>query len=121
MKRIALIAFMSSVASQATASEIVVGRWCDRMLPNMPDFNRIIEIVINEDDEVIMRNDFADGSSGQDKLEEVSGSRYVKIDSPSGDNYRIVSSSGDLQLLDEDGLIRTATRLENKASSGECR
>jgi hypothetical protein len=42
------------------------------------------------------------------------------VDSPSGDRYRIVPASGDLQLIDNDGLIRVARRLENRPVPREC-
>ncbi|MGR9076303.1 hypothetical protein ACU8M5_08970 [Rhizobium leguminosarum] len=109
------------IASPAMPAEITIGRWCDRMLPSTPQYNRIIEIVISEAHTPIARNSFADGSTSEQMLEELGDDLYGVSDSPSGDRYRLVASSGDLQLLDEDGVIRTAHRLENTPRDGECR
>ncbi|MGO7306905.1 hypothetical protein ACCS91_23740 [Rhizobium ruizarguesonis] len=109
------------IATPAMPSEITLGRWCDRMLPNLPRYNRTIEIVISEAHTPIARNSFADGSTNEQILEELGGDLYAVSESPSGDRYRVVASSGDLQLLDGDGIIRTAGRLENTLRDGECR
>lgn len=108
-------------AAPAMSAEITIGRWCDRMLPNMPQQNRTIEIVISESHSAVARNSFADGSMNEQMLEELGGDLYAVSDSPSGDRYRVVASSGDLQLLDVDGIIRTARRLEITPRDGECR
>ena len=70
---------------------------------------------------VVLRSKFNDGSSSVQELREAAGSIYVKIGSHTGDKYRIVPNTGDLQLLDNDGLIRMATRLENSPQINECR
>jgi len=87
----------------------------------MPQYSRTIEIAIAPDGSAIVRNNFADGSANQGMLSELGGDLYAVPDSPNGDKYRIVPSSGELQLLDNDGLIRTARRLENTPRQGECR
>lgn len=109
------------ISGPALASEVVVGRWCDQMIPNMPQYNYTIEIVIAPDGSILIRNNFADGSTSQGMLNELGSNLFADPDSPSGDKYRIVPSSGELQLLDEDGFIRTAQRLENTPREGECR
>lgn len=45
---------------------------------------------------------------------------WVAAGYSSGDRYRVVPADGNLQLLHNDGLIRVATRLENKPQPGEC-
>ena len=70
---------------------------------------------------VVLRSKFNDGSSSVHELHEAAGGIYVKIGSHTGDKYRIVPNTGDLQLLDDDGLIRMATRLENSSQINECR
>ncbi|ANL28656.1 hypothetical protein AMC90_CH02857 [Rhizobium phaseoli] len=123
MKKIIVTGFVLAdlIAAPAMPAEITIGRWCDRMLPSIPEYNRMIEIVISEANTPIARNSFADGSTNEQMLEELGGDLYAVSDSPSGDRYRVVASSGDLQLLDEDGVIRTARRLENTPRDGECR
>lgn len=70
---------------------------------------------------IALRSNFNDGSSSLHVLRELRGNVYAKIGSRTGDKYRIVPSTGDLQLLDNDGLIRVASRLENFPQANECR
>ena len=106
-------------AAEVAGGEITIGRWCDRMIPNIPKYDAILAIFITSDGKVILKAEYGDGSSGMYELRERSGNIYEKIGS-SGDKYRIVPSTGNLQLLDDDGLIRVATRLENTPQSNEC-
>lgn len=101
-------------------AETTIGRWCSKTIPNMPKYNQIMEIVALDDGNVVLRSSFGDGSTKTDKLEESAGNLYKKAGSGSGDKYRIVASSGNLQLLDNDGLVRTAKKLENSPQKGEC-
>jgi hypothetical protein len=101
-------------------AETTLGRWCDRMIPLMPQHNAIITIRLNSDGLAEGHIAFGDRSELTRSLREVSGDMFEIVDSRSGDKYRIVAASGDLQLLDNDGLIRIARRLENKPTQGEC-
>ncbi|MGY6661998.1 MAG: hypothetical protein ACXIVO_06725 [Glycocaulis sp.] len=116
----AVVAAVGMTLSGAS-DDVVIGRWCDRMVPNMPRMNAILEIKVSDRDGVIIDNSFQDGSSRRRVLEERGNEIYADTDSVNGDRYRIVSSTGDLQLIDNDGLIRTARRLENVPRAGECR
>ena len=107
-------------AAEVAGGEITIGRWCDRMIPNIPKYDSILAIFITSDGKVILKAEYGDGSSGMYELRERSGNIYEKIGSSLGDKYRIVPSTGNLQLLDDDGLIRVATRLENTPQSNEC-
>ncbi|MFQ5799541.1 MAG: hypothetical protein ACE5H0_12735 [Bacteroidota bacterium] len=106
--------------AQPAYGETTIGRWCDRMIPNMPKYNHTMAIVVADDGKVVLKSKFGDGSSKTSELREPAGGIYEEIGSASGDKYRIIPSTGNLQLLDEDGLIRVATRLENAPQSGEC-
>ncbi len=90
------------------------------MLPNMPKYNRTMTIGVTDDGKVVLKSKFGDGSSSTNELREAAGGIYEKIGSHSGDKYRIIPSNGNLQLLDDDGLVRVGTRLENTPQSGEC-
>ena len=113
-------AIVMALATDAAGGETTIGRWCDRMIPNMSKYNRTMAIVIGNDGKVVLKSKFKDGSSRMNELREAAGSIYEKIGSSSGDKYRIVPNTGDLQLLDNDGLIRVATRLEITPKSNEC-
>ena len=106
--------------NQSAYGETTIGRWCDRMVPNLPKFNRIMTIVVKNDGRLLLRSNFRDGSLRVRQLKELGGSIYKIIKSPTGDKYRIVPSTGNIQILDNDGLVRTATRLENKPKDAEC-
>ena len=117
---IMIVAFILAFAISSVADESIIGRWCDRMIPNMPKYNRTMTIVVADEDRVWLRSEFGDGSSSVNELRETRGGVYEKIESAAGDKYRIVSNTGDLQLLDQDGLIRVAARLENIPQTNEC-
>ena len=112
--------FVLAFATDAAEGEKTIGRWCDRMIPNVPKYNYTMAIVITNDGKVMLKSKFNDGSSSINQLREAAGNIYEEIGSSYGDKYRIVPSTGNLQLLDEDGLIRVATRLENTPQSNEC-
>lgn len=101
-------------------AETTIGRWCDSTVPNMPRFNRVMTIVLLQDERVELRSEFNDGSSSVRELQELSGNMYALTDSQFGERYRVIPADGSLQLLDEDGLVRTATRLENTPQAREC-
>ena len=77
-------------------------------------------IVITDGGKVVLMSSFGDGSSNTNELREASGGIYEKIGSSHEDKYQIVSSTGNLQLLDNAGLVRVATRLGNTPRSNEC-
>ena len=110
----------SAAVAQEARGETVIGRWCDRALPGRPDFNMVRSIIAGSDGTVIMRIQANDGSDWVDPLREARGGVFHKEDSPTGDSYRIVQNTGDLQLIDDAGLIRVAERLENVPTRGEC-
>lgn len=105
---------------QTAQAGTTVGRWCDRMIPSMSQYNTVMEIVITDSGDVELRSSSADGSSSTVALDEQSGGIYRQVDSHTGDRYRIVLSDGNLQLLDDGGIIRVARRLENIPQADEC-
>lgn len=109
-----------TLAMDAVASETTIGRWCDRMIPNNSKYNRTMAIVITSSGNLVLKSNFNDGSSSMNELREAPAGVYEKVESSSGDKYRIVQNTGDLQLLDNDGLVRIAVRLENSPQRNEC-
>ena len=100
-------------------SETIIGRWCDRMVPGMRRFYRIMTIVKTDSGQIVLKSRFGDGSSSTNRLQRVGSGSYAKADSGFGDRYR-TSANGDLNLYDNEGFIRTATRLDDTPKSGEC-
>ena len=120
MAMVLVTGFLLPLVTDVAGSETTIGRWCDRLIPNLSEYNRTMAIVIANDGKVVLESKFNDGSSSINELRETAGSIYEKFGSSSGDKYRIVPSTGNLQLLDKDGLIRVATRLENTPKRNEC-
>ena len=112
--------WLLTLGGTVNAEELVIGRWCDRMAPAMPKLNRIVTIRINDAGTAELHSAFGDGSEATSPLDEISGGTFRVRDSSHGDTYRIVQSSGEIQLLDKDGFIRSASRLENVPTPGEC-
>ena len=90
------------------------------MLPKLPEYNQVLSVVVADDGRVIGIFEYGDGSSRAVELREDAGGVYSVIGSNSGDKLRAIPSTGQLQLLDDDGLIRIAIRLENTPEDGEC-
>lgn len=117
----AALALSTAMSSpDARAQETTLGRWCDKAIPSMPSIWSTITITVQADGSVAATVNYRDGSVGDRVLTETGGGVMMVEGSGSGDRYRIVPSTGDLQLLDNDGLIRTAQRLENTPQAGEC-
>lgn len=114
------LVLVPAIAASGAVAETTIGRWCDRMIPSMPKYNRILEVVVTNSGGVEVRSNLNDGSPLTNDLREVAGNMYEVVGSTSGEKYRILSNDGNLQLIDEDGIIRVASRLENKRQSGEC-
>jgi len=91
------------------------------MVPNMPELNGKITFVANAKGKMEVHTKFGDGSISKEPLRERPGGIYEIVSSHTGDKFRIVPNTGELQILDNDGLIRIAKRLENTPKSGECR
>ena len=51
-------------AAEVAGGEITIGRWCDRMIPNIPKYDSILAIFITSDGKVILKAEYGDGSSG---------------------------------------------------------
>lgn len=98
----------------------IFGRWCDSILPNTNKMNRIITISLSKKGipEAVVK--YFDGSVGNEELTDLGNGMFGIKGSPSGDKYRIVPNNGELQMLDNDGFIRTARRLETSPHLGDC-
>ena len=94
--------FVLTFATDMTADETTIGRWCDRMVPNMPKHNQTMAIVITDGGKVMLKSSFGDRSSGD---------IYEKIGSRHGDKYRIVSSTGKMPSLNNAGSVRERRRV----------
>ena len=59
-KKVIIIAavFVLTFATDMTADETTIGRWCDRMVPNMPKHNQTMAIVITDGAKVMLKSSF---------------------------------------------------------------
>lgn len=124
MKQVsALVAAVFLVAASSTANaaanDVVIGRWCDQPVPNYRGADMVITIVARGAS-AFVRYEFVDGTTAEAELVEQSGAVFVVVDSGHGDRYRVVPGNGELQLIDNDGLIRVARRLENQPTPRDC-
>ena len=101
-------------------AQTILGRWCDQMMPNSQSMNRVITIEARDDGSTYVVSKFFDGSALEQQVSEQGGGIFAVIESDFGDRYRVVNATGELQLIDDDGLIRTAPRLENVPQPNDC-
>ena len=98
------------VPAQATpADRRIIGRWIDES----PYVGSRISI-LSEDGKLFGEQIFKDGSSFKRELIEKQsplGRRFDRVDSRIGDHW-VITSNGNLQLRDNDGLIRTAKEVK---------
>ena len=106
-------------ACTTATADTTIGRWCDRWSSAYKS-HRVMTITIRDDGGIVLSTKFGDGSSRSTPLRERPNGILEKVGSPHWDAYRIIPSDGNLQMLDQDGLIRVGRRLENTARSGEC-
>ena len=118
MRTLAMLAAM--VFAQTAVAETVLGRWCDHRVPSMPRYNGIIELVSTDAGVLQAYSRFADGSELTEQIRKKSKTTYEVIESATQDQYRVVPGTGDLQLIDQDGIIRTAKRLRSSHEAASC-
>ena len=107
---------LAALPSVSLGDELVLGRWCDTWYPGS-SHELIIRVV---DGKTVAFWHFTGGSTLEQELIEKSDMVFLVSDSPSGDGYRVISTSGNLHIFDDDGIIREAVRLENSPQQGDC-
>lgn len=114
------VATRQSPPETAPTAPRTIGRWCDEMVPGNAKFRSEITITSSTVGSKAATVRFSDGSQKARQLSELSGGRLLVVGSNTGDQYRISEGSGDLELSDRDGYIRSARRLESSPRSGDC-
>ena len=117
-KPLLLVAFLCIFTNPAYA-ETTIGRWCDITVPGNTDYNSIKEIVSKDDGTFELRIRYGDGSESANILFRKSRWHYDTMNTH-GEEYRIIQSTGELELLDADGPFRTASPLGTTPVVGEC-
>jgi len=111
-----LISTTSSIAAGS-----LIGRWCDWPIPNMDNLDNLMTITTDDKGEVYLERFYKSGRESKVLLRRISNTKFNTVGSATGNNYRIQKGSGHLQIRDNEGLIRSARRLENSMVDGECR
>ncbi|NMG39841.1 hypothetical protein GRZ55_11355 [Chelativorans sp. ZYF759] len=112
MRRLVLVLALSVAASSAQGGALV-GQWCDRPLEAMASLDSVMRIEIRESGPVLV--DLFRGSAREVDLRDQGEGVFVEA---GGDGYRIAGA--DLELFDEMGVIRTASRMDDDAAEEEC-
>jgi hypothetical protein len=97
-----------------------VGRWCDMPVLNITDLDNVITIYQLDDETFSMTTEFPSGESFDSQLEQSSEGRFNKVDTSTGDYFHVQQSTGHLVISDNQGYIRTATRLESDQDVRDC-
>jgi len=118
-RRCLLTAFLLAAIMSTAHAETSIGRWCDEAIPNLPQYNSILEIVISDGGAIELRIRNGDGTRTVTALSELGGGIYAAAGSSTGDKYR-VEPDGSLALLNYEGFARLAMRLDDTPKRGDC-
>lgn len=105
--------------SSLSYSETIIGRWCDRVEPTRPQYNRVLTIVITDGSKAELRYRGVDGSLSVEEIQEIYPSIYWLKNPELSERYRIGTIHSNLLLFNQHGPIRTALRPENSARPRE--
>lgn len=97
-----------SLTSQLMAHPNAIGKWCDETVGGA------VIAIYRENGKLHFGEEFSDGSSLKfEAVERPSklGRRFQDSDRSAGGDYYVIDGQGNLQLRDEEGLIRTAARV----------
>lgn len=109
--------FIVSYSTVFAEEELIIGRWCRNVGMN---FVEEMKIAVGTSGQPVLISRYNDGSELRQNLVELSGMIYKITSSSFNDTLRIVEATGNLQLLDNDGLIGLAQRLGNVEKQGDC-
>lgn len=110
-----LSALAVAISAPALADDTVLGRWCDHPIPNMATMDNVITLS-RMSGRPTGRQEFRTSSLDLE-LVETTENVFQQVDSRDG--FRI-AADGNLELFDEEGPIRTATRLGSAAGLEDC-
>ncbi len=115
----ALTAFLVAALMSPAHADTSIGRWCDKAIPTLPQYNSILEIVISDGGAIELRTRNGDGTRTITALSELGGGIYAATGSSTGEKYR-VEPDGSLALLNYEGFARLAIRLDDTPKRGDC-
>jgi hypothetical protein len=115
MRRAAVLLVLGGLAQPAWA-EVVVGRWCDPggAAP------AVIEIVHLDSDAFEARITGADGAAVARPLDGPYEYSFPVTGTTRHEAYVVHDATGDLELIDVTGLLRTARRMAHMAAPETC-
>ena len=114
-----LTATLLGVIMNSAHADTTVGRWCDKAIPSMSQYNTILEIVVTIRGEIELRTQHSDGSRIMTKLNDLGNGIFAAEGSGTDEKYR-VEPDGTLALLNYAGFTRIAKRLGDMPQRGDC-
>jgi len=93
-------------------------RWCDTMIPLMPELDPIIEFEEKSKGHFVVTASHPDGSAGEQVLT-ISGVIW-DTQNDHGEYYKITKRGG-LEIYDDQGIIRTIPKVTGLGKPGDCR
>ncbi len=96
-------------AEKADEDKEIIGRWLDETI-----YAGNKATMYSKKGKLFLERVYSDGSSGSDELKtkKVKGKkRYIEVGNEHGEYY-LITSAGDLQVFDNDGLISTAKKIK---------
>lgn len=114
---IGAIAACGLAAGCSSSSTTTLGRWCDEWFEG---FRSIIIIEEHGDGRFQALLTFPDGDTEEKELVESANLVFLVEDSEHGDRYRIVPTTGALEVLNIDGLVSTARPMSPGAEDDDC-
>ena len=120
--RLVFVLAASVLMFETSYADEIIGTWCDKAVPNMPEYDHVITIVKSDDGKIIYKMKLQSGESGSGiELRQISARRFERIDNHiAKDNFEIIQGTGNLQLSDIYGPIRKATALANEEAIATC-
>lgn len=125
MKKYVLFSSLVLIAATGTVQaaeeqEWTIGRWCDAGVADGAGDNRLVAIMYKEPETYFSRITDSSGEQTEDVLSLLPGDIYVREGNVYGERLRVHRSTENLQLMDNDGVKATYTKLENEPQPGDC-
>ena len=94
-----------------------IGRWCDE------EWNDgvVYEISKTDGGDILLHRRHDGDQASQTNLLQAGGGIYLNPSSEYGEYYSVVASTGDLEMFDREGFIRTLRYLAEGETSQHCR
>ena len=104
-------------AAGCSATPTTLGRWCDEWFPG---FRAEITIQSFDDGRLQALLTFSDGGTEVQNLVESANLVFFVEDSEYSDRYRILPTTGELEVIDVEGIISIARPMSSNPRADDC-